>query len=642
MSVKAFAVWALAVLVLGAPVVGAHAAPAPSAADLLRQMCQAGGDARQARFGGAEVSGQVEEGGLKGVFSEKIDLRRGRDVTVFDLGAAKGAQGTDPAGSWATDEKGLTNVQDSPDAVADALTGSYMDRDAWCHPDPEARIEALGPRETAGRVFDLVRVEPPGGRPLILWIDAATHLVGRVVYRDSLERENTVTLSDYRQVDGVWYAFVQRTSTGDPKNDLIERVERVRFRSAFPDADFAPPKSVISDARLLSGGGGAKIPFVLRDGLIFVEVSINGARPLPFLFDTGAANVLTPRAAAALGLAAEGSVPMSGAGEAQATAQLARVRSYRLGPAQLDDQRFVVVALPGLYAGAGDELAGAIGYEFLRRFVVRIDYHERQLTVWPAAAGPPPEAGARLRLYFNDRDSYVRASVDGVEGYFGVDTGDDGAVMLFKSFYADHSLPIELPGIPSSGIGLGGPIPTLITRVETLSLGPFSLSHPLAEVGGATAGGFASSRLAGNLGSEILRNFILTFDYPDQALYVARSPDFAYAMPYNRTGLGLNMDANGVVTVGRLAPDSAAAKAGLRQGDQLLAVDGHEVRGVSFLTLAEGLTPSAGQRLELTLSRGGKPFAAVVTAGEPLPPDGPFTVAPKPPALTAPASTPSR
>ncbi len=633
MSVKAFAAWALPALVLGVPV-GVHAEPATSAAALLGQMCRAGGDARQAQFGGAEVSGEIEEGGLTGVFSEKIDLQQGRDVTVFDLGATKGAEGTDPRGSWATDEKGLTNVQDSPDAVADALTSSYVDRDAWCRPDPEARIEALGPRKTPAGAFQLVRVDPPGARPLTVWIDAATHLPARVDYRDSLERENTVTLSDYRRVDGVWYAFFQRTSTGDPKNDQVERIDRVRFRAAFPNADFAPPQSVISDARLLSGGGGVKIPFVMRDGLIFVDVSINDAKPLPFLFDSGAANALTPRAAAALGLTGQGSVPLNGAGEAQAQAQLARVRSFRLGPAELDDQQFVVVALPGLYAGGSDELAGVIGYEFLRRFVVRIDYHDRELTVWPADAGPPPQAGDHVRLYFDSRESYVRASVDGVEGYFGVDTGDDGAVMLFKSFYADHSLPIELPGIPSSGIGLGGAIPTLLTRVETLALGPFTLSHPLAEVGGATAGGFASSRLAGNLGSQILRNFILTFDYPHQALYVARSPDFAYVMPYNRTGLALNSDANDVVSIGRLAPDSAAAKAGLRLGDQLLAIDGHDVRGLSFLTLADGITAPAGQRINLALSRGGKPFAAVVIASEPLPPDGPFAVAPKSPALT--------
>lgn len=56
--------------------------------------------------------------------------------------------------------------------------------------------------------------------------------------------------------------------------------------------------------------------------------------------------------------------------------------------------------------------------------------------------------------------------------------------------------------------------------------------------------------------------------------------------------------------VGRVAPGSAAERADLKEGDRILAVDGHAVD--DFRALASAVSAKPGQRVELTVSRGGQ------------------------------------
>ncbi|HEY2707410.1 MAG TPA: aspartyl protease family protein [Caulobacteraceae bacterium] len=621
---------ACAVLAL-LPGTAAAADPQPNARALLEQMYEATGSAAWDRLAGAELSGDYQAGGLSGSFHQSVDLSEGRDVLTYDVGATRGAQATLPTSSWWTDDKGLTTVQDGPEAAADAATQSYADRNGWFHPSADEAPTFIGERTDQGRIFDLVSVRPAGGRMVTLWIDAISHRLDRAVVLDSAQRETTTTYGDYRQIAGVWFPYLQRTSNGDPGADTVAVVRQLTF-APESNTTFVPPPSVVKDAKLLGDAPAATIPFRLDDGLIVVDVAVNGGAPLPFVLDSGALNVMTPEAAKALHLNASGHLSATGVGSDAVTAGLAHVDDYRVGPAELTDQSFVVLALPAelTNAGAGEPpIAGLIGYEFLRRFVVRVDYQRRELTVsWPGEG--PPSHGARLPLHFDSRDSFIVASAGGAEGYFGIDTGDDGAVTLFKSFFAAHRIPIELPGLRGFQGGVGGVTSTLTTRIPSLTVGPYAVPRPITELNASASGAFASTLLAGNLGSQVFQNFVLTFDYPHQALYVERSTAFGAPMPYNRTGLHIGLDDLGHLMVKGVSKGSPADIAGIVQGETLLALNGHSVSGQSLATVDGWLLVGAGRTLTVDLMRGGKPQVVTLTARELLPPSGPFQLAPGP------------
>lgn len=594
---------------------------------VLQQMYLASGGSAWSSISGAQFSGQCDVGGLQGSFSQIVDFRAGRDVLTYDVGPLRGAAGTARLQSWWMDEKGLVTIQQAPDALIDAATQSYEDRNGWFDAHSAARAVYRGVRREGRQSYDVVQITPPAGRVLTLWIDSATHLLERVQWFDADHRDNIQYFSDYRRVDGVVYPFRQRSSSGDPASDVTTVISSFATRADLTDRDFEPPRSDVRDARLLTDGAAATIPFELRDGMIVVDVSMDGAAPLPFVLDSGAFNVLTPQAAARLHLRSEGTVTVDGVGNQQVSAHMAVIPRYSVGRAQLLDQRFAILPLPAEVIDDGERpvIAGLLGYELFRRFVVRVDYERRELTLWWPGRGAHSVAGVKLPLIFDGRDCYIPAAVDGNRGLFRVDTGDDGALTLFGQFYLDHRPPVELPGLRSFQDGVGGSVPTVLTRVESLAIGPYTLVRPLTQLHFSRAGAFSSENIAGNLGVEVLRNFVLTFDYPDRSLYLTKSAQFGMPSPYNRSGMLLDVDPGGQITVVAVDAYSPAARAGLQRRDRLIAVDGQPATARRFSRIAQLLSRAAGTPVTLDIVRHGQVQRLQLMLQELLPLTGPLS-----------------
>ena len=594
---------------------------------LLRQMYLATGGDNWRHVEGAAISGKYIMGGLEGSFHKLVDFQKGRDVLMYEVGVTSGKQGTQQGESWLRDEKGLVTMQNAPDALADAATQSYEDRNGWFYPLPNDNPKYLGAKHEGGRLFNLIQVHPPGGRRLTLWIDSATHRLDRAVVMDANQREATTYFSDYHKVNGIFFPFLQRSSMGDPGSDVIMSITQIHIQPHMEDRDFAPPPPPVTPDFHFVPGESRTIPFTLKGGMIVVNVSIENKPALPFVLDSGALNVLTPEAAKALNLTADGNLSTDGVGNNQVSTRLARIKNFRVGPAELLDQRFVIVSLPLTFVNNGKDhpIAGLLGYELFRRFVVKIDYHRRELTLWSPLEEHGGKLGAKVPLMFNGRDCFITAFVDGAPGVFGIDTGDDGALTLFGTYYTAHHFPIEVPGIKSFQGGVGGNAPTLLTRVNTLSIGPFTLSRPLAELHFATGGAFSSRLVAGNLGAQVFRNFIMTFDYEHSALYIEKSQDFEYQAPYNRTGIHLDLNDAGDILVVGVNKGSPGDLAGVQSNDQVLAINDHPVRGELYSSVEEQLSGPAGSHLTLDLLRGGKKARLTLTLQELLPSKGPFT-----------------
>jgi len=161
-------------------------------------------------------------------------------------------------------------------------------------------------------------------------------------------------------------------------------------------------------------------------------------------------------------------------------------------------------------------------------------------------------------------------------------------------------------------------------------LGPFTLSRPLAALDFASSGAFASTGLAGNLGSQVFQNFVITFDYPDRALFLEKSPDFDAPVRYNRTGVLLALTDNGALVVVAINPGSPAAAAGLAAGDLLKSVNGRSVGGESAFTVADWFAAPAGAMLSLDLVRAGKAVSVTIAPADLLPRNGPLSLVAKP------------
>src|SRR5205809_1048067 len=80
-------------------------------------------------------------------------------------------------------------------------------------PGLTGKFGSVGDREEDGAKYSVHAIEPQGGRPFELWIDAKTKLIARRVSRNG-PVEQVARYSDYRDVDGVkvMHAIEQKAS----------------------------------------------------------------------------------------------------------------------------------------------------------------------------------------------------------------------------------------------------------------------------------------------------------------------------------------------------------------------------------------------------------------------------------------------
>lgn len=122
--------------------------------------------------------------------------------------------------------------------------------------------------------------------------------------------------------------------------------------------------------------GTTRVPFVLRDRLVHLPVSINGKKPLTFLLDTGSAEVLLlPRAADILGI-------RTGSANRADGIRFATADRIAVGNASVAGMAVVVHRL--LREGIGAlTYDGILGYPFLSHFKTTINYKEQVILLDP-------------------------------------------------------------------------------------------------------------------------------------------------------------------------------------------------------------------------------------------------------------------
>jgi C-terminal processing protease CtpA/Prc len=123
----------------------------------------------------------------------------------------------------------------------------------------------------------------------------------------------------------------------------------------------------------------------------------------------------------------------------------------------------------------------------------------------------------------------------------------------------------------------------------------------------------------GSIGYEILRQFVITFDYARSELWFERSRAFG-----TRTGQGgagfqaVRMEGAGfgVTTV---LPDTAAAVAGLQVGDLITAIDGLSTVSMTQGEFVERMRRPVGTLIRFGTLRDGKPRPVELTLKDVLP-----------------------
>jgi hypothetical protein len=598
--------FSLCLLLAVAPDHAATDSPLSSAEILARAKIAQGGEAWDG-VRTLRLTGTISSGGLSGTSTTVSDVRTGRFHDARELGPLKGSNGFDGREAWSQDSSGQSRADGADTPFRTAITESYRRAQAWWYPARHpAEVRALGERREGERRFYALSISPADGRRFELWVDASTWLFDRSV--EQIDTDTFITyLSDWRDVGGVKIPHSARTvRVGDEgKHDTAVVVTRAERDVPIEDVLFARPGPPPRDFGLAAGQTSATVPFLIINGHIYVDVKLNGRGPYRLLLDSGGENIVTPALARELGLKSSGEFPVSGGGEGVEDIGATEVDRLEIGDAYLTQQTFYVYPIDRANHVEGMPQQGLVGYAVFRRFVTRIDYEHRQLTLFDPASFTYTGSGAVVPFVFYEHIPQVKGTIDGLPGTFDIDTGARSSLTLMSPFVTRHRLIEKMQAGPERivGWGIGGPSRGRVARAHLLELGPVKISAPVTGLS-TSKRGFANPDIAGNVGFGVLSRFTVIFDYGRQHLILEKNGLYGRPDNYDKSGLWLHA-AQGGWDVMEVVPDTPAAQAGLAVGDRILAVDGDTPAALSLPDLRLKLRNlPAGTSLGLRVRRG--------------------------------------
>lgn len=254
--------------------------------------------------------------------------------------------------------------------------------------------------------------------------------------------------------------------------------------NAWIPAALAASLVLIVDPAVADAGtatGPVEIPFRLEGGYIVVDAELPGGRHLPFVFDSGLSNgnIVTTATAKALGLKpdakAGAKLGVNDASGVRSDAALTRIPSLRIGGAKLVDSSFAIVPVPSQVTARPGKtsLAGFIGAPLLQDSVLCIDYAHETMQRWPRTTF---SSGGFTAIPMKQVHALptVSATIDGRRATLIVDSGNDGAVLVYQDFADRNEFRKRYPrsSTQAGSGGAGQDFEATTVEVDSVMLSP--------------------------------------------------------------------------------------------------------------------------------------------------------------------------
>jgi hypothetical protein len=369
-------------------------------------------------------------------------------------------------------------------------------------------------------------------------------------------------------------------------------------------------KSCAQFFELQNGKNKVSVPFKVIRNMIIIKLKINTYGPYNFILDTGVGfMVITePNLVDSLHITDRRTLKLGGLGDGEdfdayytspLNIEIPGINSVGVSAAIFKTDHF------GLSNYAGMPIHGLLGYEFFNRLVVKINFNDSTLTAYRPGKMKTPKKYEALPITVENNKPFLKTCVRFCDK-------SERECKLIVDIGAGHPLslddnnanpwPTKNAIAANLGMGLTGPIHGEISRVNQLSLGKYELTNVLSSFPEPT-GKVAIEERDGNLGMDVLKRFIVIFDYHNGLLYLKPRSNLKEPFERDMSGMEYYADGDGLkrILISRVERGSASDDIGLARDDEIVSVNFKPVAGMDLEDLDKLFRSGDGKGLLLQI-----------------------------------------
>ena len=355
--------------------------------------------------------------------------------------------------------------------------------------------------------------------------------------------------------------------------------------------------NILAEQEWLTESDHFTVPFEWHDGHPIINLNVNGQQNLRFALDSGAATTVLFETPNTQGIYLDIEMQFDMQGK---KVNVVNNTTIMVGDIQISDMTIIHVPLDqSPLFGSADEayFDGAIGYDLLNRFQVKVNYADASVTFYKDASidlanddwlrlpisliGRVPQISAIL-YNTNDKQSAYK---------FTIDTGAPDYLYINSSLAKDLMFPIQY--FQSKMKNFEGEYTFKTSRIDVFKIGDAVFeniaTHDLPN--------FKDQNSIGLIGSGLLKNFDVIFDYENEYIALKKNHIFATSTFIDRSGLQLEPHKQGAI-VKYVANETHASKLEILPGDVVTTIGNQKVNEANFDQL-RALLSSDKKEIEL-------------------------------------------
>lgn len=364
-----------------------------------------------------------------------------------------------------------------------------------------------------------------------------------------------------------------------------------------------------------------QFPIEVYNNLVVMPIILNNQLPLKFILDTGVrTSILTEKAYSdILNLPYSRKYTIAGPGGEKL------VDAYVTNNVTLDmpgvhGQGHAMLVLEKDYLELrnylGTDVHGILGYELFSRFIIKIDYERKILTLMQPERFKPSKNHTWLPITIEDTKPYVVVGLQmndttSLSAKLLVDTGASHGIFLETG--SNPKITIPKRHVSSViGRGLGGEIMGQIGRIKALEIGNYLVTGVIANFPDPktyrdTLKTSATVFRNGSIGGEMLSRFTVVFNFPGERIYLKKNSSLEREFYFNLSGLTIR--ARGArlrnFEISDVRENSSAAKSDIRKGDKIITVNGMVAADLDLNMINGFLNSKPGRKITLQIQRDG-------------------------------------